>query len=359
MNEDAGTIGLDELLGEEVPHPLLKTSFERAYLRDADHHRRHLPTGATEFLKTLAEKADVVAEGVPSVLYFGGGKIEQPDFNHAMATSGRIATGHKRTQAITGSGPGIMEAAHRGPTDAINGAARNVGLTLEGLVHKESPGLHNHELVTLANMSRRLELFLRLSQGGVIFPGGIGTLEEIAAVLAILLHPKNEGVHYPFVLSEREEGDGTYMRTVMKFLEQTLGDQTKQHLSVHQGFSREGLEDILALSGNKQGHWNGGLHMPSTAFHPFKLDPSHVASIDLSHPQDNPIRFLGHVRWFMNLLVQLIMIDREGDYIREHGIPVVKASQGVRDALTPVLDLVWAQGRVKTERTLNELIRFE
>ena len=65
-----------------------------------------------------------------------------------------------------------MEAAHRGPTDAINGAARNVGLTLEGLVHKESPGLHNHELVTLANMSRRLELFLRLSQGGVIFPGG-------------------------------------------------------------------------------------------------------------------------------------------------------------------------------------------
>lgn len=358
MFTNAETIGVDENLGQDVPAPLVSTPFAKSYIRDAAHHRMHLPAPSAAFLRTLAENAEVVAYDRPSLLYFGGGKISTEDFDHAVRTSGHIASGHTKTQSNTGSGPGIMTAAHLGPTLAINGHARNVGLTLEGLVHRESPGSHNDELLTLANMSRRLELFLRLSQGGVIFPGGIGTLEEIAAVLAILFHDKNKGVHYPFVLSEREQGGGTFMTTVMEFLGKTVGPQVQEHFTLHQGPSANGLSSLTRLSPQSGGHWNQDLYLPSTAFHPFRLDEAHVAKIDLSDPQDNPVRFLGHVRWFMNLLVQLVMIDREGIYIAEHGKPVVRATRPVREALLPVLDLVWQQKRIKTDAALTDLITW-
>ncbi|MFA5792328.1 MAG: LOG family protein [Candidatus Gracilibacteria bacterium] len=358
MNEALELINIDEQLGQEVPAPLRGTRFAESYSRDERHHRANLPSPPDKFLQTLAENAGVIAEGCPSIFFFGGGQIGMEDYEHGVRTSGRIASAYGKMQSATGSGPGIMEAAHVGPTRAINGNARNVGVTLEGLVHKEAPGVHNDELVTLFNMARRLGFFWRFDQGGVTFKGGIGSLEEIVSGFAILLHPKNKGLHYPFVLSEPEKGEGTYMHTVMRFLEKTVGTKVHQHFTLHQGDSTEGLEAIMKLEASKTGHWHSDLHLPSIAFYPFKLDTAHIQKIDLTAPQDDPVRFLGHVRWFMNLLVQLIMIDREGKFLQENGIPQVRASHEVVGALMPVLDMVWREGRVKTDKNLDELVQF-
>ena len=44
----------------------------------------------------------------------------------------------------------------------------------------------------MPDIEKRLEAFVRLGHGIVVFPGGVGTAEEILYLLGILLHPDNK-----------------------------------------------------------------------------------------------------------------------------------------------------------------------
>ena len=66
-----------------------------------------------------------------------------------------------------------------------------IGLTEPGIVAAEPPNPIVNQLVIMPDIEKRLEAFIRLGHGVVIFPGGVGTMEEILFLLGVLLDPAN------------------------------------------------------------------------------------------------------------------------------------------------------------------------
>ena len=63
---------------------------------------------------------------------------------------------------------------------------RYVGITEPGIIASESPNPIVNSLVIMPDMEKRLEAFVRLGHGIIVFPGGVGTAEEILYLLGVL-----------------------------------------------------------------------------------------------------------------------------------------------------------------------------
>ena len=69
---------------------------------------------------------------------------------------------------------------------------RYIGLTEPTIIAAESPNPIVNELVIMPDMEKRLEAFVRMAHAIIVFPGGVGTAEEILYLLGILLNPEND-----------------------------------------------------------------------------------------------------------------------------------------------------------------------
>src|SRR3546814_6120154 len=68
---------------------------------------------------------------------------------------------------------------------------RYIGITEPGIIAAESPNPIVNQLVIMPDIEKRLESFVRLGHGIIVFPGGVGTAEEILYLLGILLREEN------------------------------------------------------------------------------------------------------------------------------------------------------------------------
>ena len=103
---------------------------------------------------------------------------------------------------ITGGGPGIMEAANKGAYDS-NGQSVGVGIELpfEASMNPYiNVGVENRYFFT------RKVMFLKYSQGFVVFPGGMGTLDELFE--ALTLSQTGHAPKYPIVLVGKKYWSG-------------------------------------------------------------------------------------------------------------------------------------------------------
>ena len=103
---------------------------------------------------------------------------------------------------ITGGGPGIMEAANKG---AHNAGGKSIGVGIElpfeaSMNEYVDLGVENRYFFT------RKVMFLKYSQAFVIFPGGVGTLDELFE--AITLAQCGHNVKYPIVLVGKKYWSG-------------------------------------------------------------------------------------------------------------------------------------------------------
>ena len=65
----------------------------------------------------------------------------------------------------------------------------------------------------LPDIEKRLEAFVRVGLGIVVFPGGAGTAEEILYILGILLHPENVDLPFPLIFSGPESARDYFSRS--------------------------------------------------------------------------------------------------------------------------------------------------
>ncbi len=150
----------------------------------------------------FVEGFGLLAELGPAVSVFGSARIARGSYEYETAE--RIASGLARAgyAVITGGGPGIMEAANKGATQA---GGLSVGL---GIELPREMGLNEYVDVGLEfrYFFVRKTCFIKYSQAFVVLPGGFGTMDELFE--AVTLVATGKITKFPIVLVGREYWSG-------------------------------------------------------------------------------------------------------------------------------------------------------
>ena len=112
-----------------------------------------------------------------------------------------LKNSHHRYIVTSGGGPGIMEAANRGATEA---GGLSLGLTIT-LPHEQSGNewISDDLNLTFHYFFMRKYWFLYLAKGLVVMPGGFGTLDEVMELLTLIQTDKAKK-RIPIVLFDEE-----------------------------------------------------------------------------------------------------------------------------------------------------------
>src|SRR6185437_5349345 len=137
------------------------------------------------------------------VVCWGGHSISREEYDYSKAVGYQL--GLRGMDICTGCGPGAMKGPMKGATIAHakqrHDENRYIGLTEPSIIAAESPNPIVNSLVILPDIEKRLEAFVRVGHGFIVFPGGVGTAEEILYLLGILLNPVNANVPFPLVFT--------------------------------------------------------------------------------------------------------------------------------------------------------------
>jgi predicted Rossmann-fold nucleotide-binding protein len=162
------------------------------------------------------------------IVFWGGHSIERDEYDYIKKVG--YETGLRKLNICTGCGPGAMKGPMKGAAIAhakqrIVGGSY-IGISEPGIIAAESPNPIVNQLVIMPDIEKRLEAFVRLGHGFVVFPGGVGTAEEILYLLGGLLNPANDGMPFPFVLTGPAES-AAYFEKVDAFIGLTLGPEAQ------------------------------------------------------------------------------------------------------------------------------------
>lgn len=120
----------------------------------------------------------------PIVSIFGGSRFNLSDPYAQMASKlAQIFVQHG-ISVMTGGGPGIMEAASCGAIAIGKKGVVSLGIGVTELGEGRNPCVQ--EYLELDNFAARKWLLTHYSVGFIIFPGGFGTLDELAEVLTLV-----------------------------------------------------------------------------------------------------------------------------------------------------------------------------
>lgn len=167
------------------------------------------------------------------VVCWGGHAIRRFEYDYTKRVGYEI--GLRGLNVCTGCGPGAMKGPMKGAT--IGHAkqrirkGRYIGITEPGIIAAESPNPIVNALVIMPDMEKRLEAFVRTGHGIVVFPGGVGTAEEILYLLGILLHPENQDLPMPLIMTGPLESR-SYFDQIDEFIGATLGKEAQKRYTI-------------------------------------------------------------------------------------------------------------------------------
>jgi len=167
------------------------------------------------------------------VVCWGGHSISRVEYDYSKKVGYEI--GIRAMDICTGCGPGAMKGPMKGATIGHakqriqNG--RYLGISEPGIIAAEAPNPIVNDLIIMPDIEKRLEAFVRLGHGIVVFPGGAGTAEEILYILGILLHPENADIPFPLVFTG-PAGAEEYFKKIDNFIGETLGSAAQQRYKI-------------------------------------------------------------------------------------------------------------------------------
>ncbi len=119
-------------------------------------------------------------EGLSVCLFCGSSDTADPAFLEAAAGFGRILAAEGVRLVYGGGGIGLMGAAAR----AAHAAGGQVLGVIPAFLRTREVAYDDVETVTVATMHDRKRIMFEQSDAFAVFPGGIGTLEEVVELLS-------------------------------------------------------------------------------------------------------------------------------------------------------------------------------
>lgn len=320
--------------------------------------------GMTEAVFEILRNADLLRPQTEPdlVVCWGGHSIGREEYEYTKEVGYEL--GLRGLSIVTGCGPGAMKGPMKGAT--IGHAkqrtrGRYVGVTEPGIIAAESPNPIVNELVILPDIEKRLEAFVRLGHGFVVFPGGAGTAEEILYLLGILLNPENDGIPFPLVFTG-PRGAATYFEQIDAFIRLTLGEEaaSRYHIIIDDPAAVAktmiaGLADVRDYRrDNKDAYYFNWLLKVMEEFQvPF--DPTHEAMASLEIDRSLPAHELAANlrRAFSGIVAGNVKPDTLAS-IREHGVFEIRGERAIMDSLDGLLTGFVAHNRMKLPGTHYE-----
>ncbi len=230
------------------------------------------------------------------VVCWGGHSIGSEEYKYTKEVGYQL--GLRKLNICTGCGPGAMKGPMKGATfghaKQRNYEGRYIGLTEPGIIAAEPPNPIVSNLVVLPDIEKRLEAFVRTGHAFILFPGGVGSAEELLYLLGVLLHHDNQEIPFPLILTGPPSAHD-YFEQLNAFIGQTLGYEAQQHYHIILGdeaavarMAIRGVEEVLEYrqrSGDAY-FFNWQLHIDPLFQHPFEVTHESMAELDLHRNQD-------------------------------------------------------------------------
>ena len=186
--------------------------------------------GITNAVFHILRNARVLKAGVEPrlVVCWGGHSISCEEYDYSKDVGQQL--GLRGLDICTGCGAGAMKGPMKGAAVAHakqrNTEGQYLGITEPGIIAAESPNPIVTDLVIMPDIEKRLESFVRVGHAIIVFPGGVGTMEEILYILGILLHPANSRIPLPLVFTGPASAL-KHFEQLDHFLTETLGPKVQ------------------------------------------------------------------------------------------------------------------------------------
>ena len=290
------------------------------------------------------------------VVCWGGHSIGRNEYLYTKKVGYEL--GRRAYDICTGCGPGAMKGPMKGATIAHAKQRRHsnryIGITEPGIIAAESPNPIVNNLVIMPDIEKRLEAFVRIGHAIIVFPGGVGTAEEILYLLGILLNPENALLPFPLVFTGPAES-AAYFEQIDRFLRLTLGDEVAQHYQIivddPAAVARAMVRGIDKVRHNRLDtkdafFFNWALQIPLEFQLPFR--PTHEAMRALQIHRDRPRHELAaDLRRAFSGIVAGNVKEEGVQAIEQHGPFDIDGDADIMRALDKLLQAFVEQHRMK------------
>jgi len=290
------------------------------------------------------------------VVCWGGHSISASEYQYTKNVGYQL--GLRGLDVCTGCGPGAMKGPMKGAT--IGHAkqriehSRYIGITEPGIIAAEPPNPIVTQLAIMPDIEKRLEAFVRLAHGIVVFPGGAGTAEEILYLAGILLDPANHGQPFPIVLSGPRES-APYFEHISRFLAGTLGPEATQRLKLIIDDPPEvarhmvrGMHEVREFRRRQSDSYNFNwlLSIQPQFQQPFEVSHESMRALDLSRDQP-PHELAANLRRAFSGIVTGNVKESGIQAIERFGPYELAGDPAVMRPLDELLDAFVAQRRMR------------
>ena len=314
--------------------------------------------GVTDSVFHILRNADILFPTIAPnmVVCWGGHSISREEYDYTKEVGYEL--GLRGMDICTGCGPGSMKGPMKGAAIAhakqrrANG--RYLGFTEPSIIAAESPNPIVNDLVILPDVEKRLEAFVRAGHAIVVFPGGVGTAEEILYVLGILLHPDNAKLPFPLVFSGPQSAE-QYFIQIDEFIGATLGPEAQSRYKIIIGdpgrVAREvgaGIDRVRTFRKENRDayYFNWLLKIDHEFQRPFI--PTHASMRSLDLRQDQPVHELAaNLRRVFSGVVTGNIREFGIRAIEQHGKFEIHGDPGIMQLMDSLLSSFVAQQRMK------------
>ena len=238
---------------------------------------------------------------------------------------------------------------------------RLLGLTEPEIIAAEPPNAIVNHLIVLPDIEKRLEAFVRIGHGVIVFPGGVGTAEEILYLLGVLTDPANADQYLPVVFTGPKESRD-YFEGIDHFIAETLGDEARDRYLIIIDDAPEVARHMARMirevraQRRKRGdafYFNWLLNGPEDYQRPFEV--SHEAVANLVLHRDLPTHELAaNLRHAFSAIVTGNVKEHGIRLIRRYGPFEIHGDRAIMGLLDTVLGNFVDQGRMKIAKASYE-----